>query len=281
MFNLRYHIASLVAVFLALAVGLVLGSVVVERGVLDRQRASIVQGLQAEYGRLGEENQELQADVERLRSYVRVSAPTLLGEPLTGRRVLVLANAGPVEGLSAVRTAIGEAGGEAHVVTAHAVDLGVGTSAVDSAASALVGSWESTSTGVSLVVEGLVREWGSVRTARPLTEALRSAGVLRMSSLPPSRRVDGVVVLAAHDGVPDAAAIAIAAGLARLGIPAVGVEAEVSTGVASAAARAGMSAVDGVEDPENALLLVRILEGAISGYYGTGDGADGDFPAFD
>ena len=36
MYNLRYHIASLVAVFLALAVGLLLGTVVVERGELDR-----------------------------------------------------------------------------------------------------------------------------------------------------------------------------------------------------------------------------------------------------
>jgi hypothetical protein len=49
MYNLRYHIVSLVAVFLALTVGLVLGTVVVERGVLTKQRAALVGDLTKQY----------------------------------------------------------------------------------------------------------------------------------------------------------------------------------------------------------------------------------------
>ena len=38
MYNIRYHIASLVAVFLALALGLVLGGLVVRQGGFDKQQ---------------------------------------------------------------------------------------------------------------------------------------------------------------------------------------------------------------------------------------------------
>ena len=64
MYNLRYHIASLVAVFLALSVGLVLGSIVVERGTLDEQREALVTSLQQEFTELNAENKLLKARVE-------------------------------------------------------------------------------------------------------------------------------------------------------------------------------------------------------------------------
>ena len=35
MVNLRYHIVSIVAVFLALGIGIVMGSTVVDRGIVD------------------------------------------------------------------------------------------------------------------------------------------------------------------------------------------------------------------------------------------------------
>ena len=49
MYNLRYHIASLVAVFLALSVGLLLGTVVAERGMITDQTGALVADLQARF----------------------------------------------------------------------------------------------------------------------------------------------------------------------------------------------------------------------------------------
>ena len=43
MYNIRYHIASLVAVFLALALGLVLGGLVVQQGTFSKQQKALVE----------------------------------------------------------------------------------------------------------------------------------------------------------------------------------------------------------------------------------------------
>ena len=65
MYNLRYHIASLVAVFLALAIGLILGTVVGERGTLDKQQTTLVTSLQKDFTLLRTENADLKRERDR------------------------------------------------------------------------------------------------------------------------------------------------------------------------------------------------------------------------
>ena len=48
MYNVRYHIASLVSVFLALALGLVLGGLIVDKTPATSQ-SSLVTGLKQEF----------------------------------------------------------------------------------------------------------------------------------------------------------------------------------------------------------------------------------------
>ncbi len=57
MFDMRYHIASLVAVFLALTVGIVLGTAIVNRGVLVRQQNALVGSLRTEFASLRDRGQ--------------------------------------------------------------------------------------------------------------------------------------------------------------------------------------------------------------------------------
>ena len=59
--RIRSLIASLVAVFLALSVGLVLGSIVVERGTIDRQQEALVKSLQNDFVRINRENKDFSA----------------------------------------------------------------------------------------------------------------------------------------------------------------------------------------------------------------------------
>ena len=63
MYNLRYHIASLVAVFLALAIGIVLGGLVVRQGVFDTQQRALVSSLQSEFNSIKKQNTALKSSL--------------------------------------------------------------------------------------------------------------------------------------------------------------------------------------------------------------------------
>lgn len=101
MINFRYHVVSLTAVFLSLAVGLVLGSTVLNGPMLD--------ALNNQVSTLGQANQQLREQVsfleeeaKREETFATEAAPLLLDGALTGRRValVVLPEAGDyVDGL--------------------------------------------------------------------------------------------------------------------------------------------------------------------------------------
>jgi hypothetical protein len=74
MINFRFHIASLIAVFLALAVGVVMGSTVIDRAIVDSLRNRI-DNVEKSADEQRDENARLQAEVNQLRGFVDASAP--------------------------------------------------------------------------------------------------------------------------------------------------------------------------------------------------------------
>jgi hypothetical protein len=89
MINLRYHIVSLVAVFLALALGIVMGSSVLEGGtisVLRKTSDEIKQSNQAYRA----ENEQLRAQVSQFQRFGEAALPVLAGGRLKGRSVILL-----------------------------------------------------------------------------------------------------------------------------------------------------------------------------------------------
>lgn len=89
MVDFRYHLVSIIAVFLALAVGIVVGTAALNGPVLDSLRGSIT--------RLTEDKRTLESDVDTLRGEVQASddfavevAPSLLRGSLSGERVLLV-----------------------------------------------------------------------------------------------------------------------------------------------------------------------------------------------
>jgi hypothetical protein len=87
--NFRYHVVSLTAVFLALAVGLVLGSTVLNGPMLDALE-SRVNTLGRDNSQLREQVSHLEEEVDREQDFATESAPMLLADQLTGRRVTML-----------------------------------------------------------------------------------------------------------------------------------------------------------------------------------------------
>ena len=89
MINFRYHVVSLTAVFLALAVGLVLGTAALN-GTVQNQLNQQVSGLRNSNDQLRGQVEELQTRADSQNEFVRQIAPGLLAAKLTGKSVLVV-----------------------------------------------------------------------------------------------------------------------------------------------------------------------------------------------
>ncbi|MEP6624629.1 MAG: copper transporter [Acidimicrobiia bacterium] len=93
MINFRYHVVSILAVFLALAIGTVMGASFVGRGVIDnlQKRIDIVQG---RVDRQRDENGRLQGENDRLNAYVEATQNFAVARTLVGVRTNVVAERG-------------------------------------------------------------------------------------------------------------------------------------------------------------------------------------------
>lgn len=89
MINFRYHVVSLTAVFLALAIGLVVGTAALNGPVADSLRDN-VNALRKNNEQLRETVNSLDTQVRKEEDFVVEAAPIMLGGKLAGRRVLVL-----------------------------------------------------------------------------------------------------------------------------------------------------------------------------------------------
>ncbi|WP_298460197.1 copper transporter [uncultured Cellulomonas sp.] len=95
MIDFRYHIVSLISVFLALAVGIVLGAGPLRETIGDTLTGQ-VEVLREEMEVLRSERDAAQSAVDRQAAYLEEAAPRLVGGTLTDRRVAVV-SLGPVD----------------------------------------------------------------------------------------------------------------------------------------------------------------------------------------
>ncbi|HEY5541572.1 MAG TPA: copper transporter [Coriobacteriia bacterium] len=279
MYNLRYHIASLVAVFLALAIGLVLGGLVVRQGVFDQQQRALVTSLQSEFGKLSKENSSLKASLSLEDAYAAQMTDQWTANRLAGRTVVIVTSGAPSEGADAAAAAVKSAGGKAAVVTFAKPGFGLSRSAVASAAASALGSATVTPTQED-VAKQLAAEWSGTSTAHTLTDALVAAGELKTSGLSGSTVATMAVDLAAFDRSPDAAALDLAQAYGAAGMYALGAEAlDSNTGVAAAAAARKLSAFDTLGTNAGRFTLVALLTGGQQGYYSNNARGVSLFPA--
>jgi hypothetical protein len=284
MYNLRYHVASLVAVFLALTVGLLLGTVVAERGTLDEGSRAMVEDLQRQFKALQTENTQLSTDLDRAAGFSSDVAPALVAGRLQDMTVAVVVNAGRGNGLSALVDVLEQSGATPVVYTFETPGLGLnealpnGLPALIGGEFATEGSGPASQAFIDAVAMRLAEEWSSAGS-RPVTELLVSQGVLSVRGDAAATAADACVSMSAFDGEPDAFARAVIAAFDDAGLLAAAAEASTQeTGVAADAADAGLSAVDHVETPQGAVSLVWLLSGEAEGYFGFGQGAKAPYP---
>lgn len=295
MFGLRYHVASLAAVFVALAVGILLG-VAISGRVTDAG-----EGLEEEL--LRGENQRLQQDLDSARAaadaasrrgeaseeLIRRAYPTLMDNRLEDENVAVLF-LGPADGAlrAEVEGALADADGGA---PSRVVALDVPIDAEELQAALEGDELLATYAGDGADFSDLGRELGRELVEggdTPLWSAL-STRLVEERSGTSSLPVDSAVVVATWlpeepaEEDPDPATTSLMEGLVRgvdgTGAPVVGVAASDDP---SAAVEFyldhGVSAVDDIDTQPGRLALALLLAGAEPGHYGLSEDADAVVP---
>jgi hypothetical protein len=284
MYNLRYHVASLVAVFLALTVGLLLGTVVAERGTVGEQSAALVADLQQQFKGLQGENTNLTAELGRTSAFNSDVVPALLAGRLSDTTVAVVVNAGRGGGLASLLAALEQAGATPVVYTLEASALRLTESVPEGLPELIGGEFAQGPAGpasaafVDAVAVRLAEEWTSAGS-RPVTDLLARTGALSIRGDAGGAAADACVAMSAFGGAPDDFALRIAEAFDAAGRRALGAEASTQeTGVAADAADRGLSAVDHVDTPQGAVSLVWLLSGAAEGSFGFGPAAESAYP---
>jgi hypothetical protein len=287
MFDLRYHVASLAAVFLALIIGILVGVGISDRGLVDSAKTKFLQDEVASLQHRLDNRSSQKADNARDRAaaqtFINETYPALARNRLKGKQIAVVF-VGSVDGgiRSAVNRALTDSG--AQQVRLRALKVPVEVRQLDAAlkgqpaADGLLGKANleglGRALGEELVLGGETPLWDALTGATPLVEE-QNGGT--------QKPADGVVVVrtvAPQRGGTTKFLLGLYEGLGSAAVPAVGAEQTDAADSATAVFRqAGLSTVDDVDTPIGRLALILLLSGQQAGQYGVKDSAtDGALP---
>jgi len=304
MFGLRYHVVSLAAVFVALAVGILLG-VAISGKVTDAR-----EGLEEEL--LRNENSRLQDDVDAARAAEEAATqrgeateqllarayPALMDGRLEGESIAVLF-LGPTEGSLRAEVegalADADAGAPAHVISldvpVDGADLGAALEGDELLAAYADEDADFSDLGRELgrelVEDGDAPLWSALssrlveeRTGN-ISDPVDSAVVVLTWTPPPEEEEldeQAAADLEATTSLMDG----LVGGLDAVGIPVVGVASGgAPPEVVELYRDQGISSVDDVDAQAGRLALALLLAGAEPGHYGVGDDTDGVIPSIE
>jgi Copper transport outer membrane protein, MctB len=283
MFDLRYHVASLAAVFLALVIGILVGvgiSGSVSKGEKSLEKQRIAQ-LQGQLSGTSATIDGLKKRQAAALAFMKTAYPVVMRNRLKGKRIAVVF-VGPKD--TTTNSLIDETlfdAGAAQPARVRALHVPVDPTALDQtlvgrpALAQYSGSGQLGALGRALAEELVVG--GDT----PLWDALSNQLVVERIG-GSQRPVDGVVVVrSAKPQIGETGQFlrGFYGGLASGGVPAVGVETTHSKLTAVRAfSENGLSSVDDLDRPEGRFALVLLLRGADGGHYGVKGKPDGVLP---
>jgi hypothetical protein len=281
MFDLRYHVASLAAVFLALIIGILVGVGVsdpvdnAKTRLLERRVAD----LEGQLDQRTDRSTRLDRERAAAQRFINETYPTLVRNRLKGKQVAVLF-VGSADGAvrTAVKDALADAG--AQQLRLRAIKVPVDAKQLNAAlkSAPVAGSFVGPdrmdqvgrALGQELVFGGETPTWDALND---FVEERVGGG---------KKPADGVVVV--RNVAPQRAAtsrllLGLYSGLTSSPAPAVGVETTDAAHSATEVFRqAGLSTVDDVDTRVGRYALVLLLAGAQSGQYGVKDSAEDPLP---
>jgi hypothetical protein len=286
MFDLRYHVASLAAVFLALVIGILVGVGISDRGYVDRAQRGLLEQriakLQSDLGDARAHADNLAAQQRATQAFVTDTYPELMANRLRGKSIaLVFLGPSDAHVRTSLQEALTDAGASGWVrVRALKFPLDVpqidNTLAGDPAFARYVGDARLPALGKSLAEElaagGKAPLWS---TLAEQIVAERTGGE--------DRPADGVIVVRTAAKQYDGTARFLAgfySGLIAAPVPVVGVETtDARRSSVKVFQRNGISSVDDIDEPIGRFALTLLLDGAKAGHYGVKpSAADGVLP---
>lgn len=307
MIDFRYHLVSIIAIFLALAVGIVLGTTTINQTVL-RNIQSEVKRLSSDKAAQRDQIAGLQQGSKEQQAFIAGAEPLLEAGALAGQRVAMIAAPGVPE---PTRTGLQEALRRAGAVVTNDVRLTNGftdprqANALDDLATRLVvpGRLPARASGASLAAAELAAVLVAKPGTRPASQdaiqttlaGFQQGSFLSVSDTPGGPAGVAVIVVPPAPATPDensatAAKIMIdlasrfsarsAATLVAGPITATAPGGMLAAVRADKAAR-GLASVDSVDAPAGRIAAVRALRSALSGRvgaFGFGPGASSPLP---
>ena len=273
MFDLRYHVASLAAVFFALVIGILVGVALASHGLGNAERKKLQADVRNARARIDDLKAQAQADKAETQ-FAGSAYDAVMANRLRGAHVGILF-VGPVDNTvrSAIENTLSDAGASTRRMRAITLPLNAhsiqGALAKRSAlASFAVGPKRFLNVGRELATEFVTG------TNTALWDALEEQ-LVEVRSGGGKRPVDAVVVVRTAEPQTRPASAQLVAGLFRAfadgGVPAVGVELR---GTFPSAVQTykhyGLSSVDDLDLPEGRVALAVLLspQPPMSGHYG-------------
>jgi len=256
----RWHAASLAAVFLSLALGILLGSTALGGDGLARRQELAVRRIEADVAHLRQE----EADNAALRQFAGEALPWIIGNRLRGRAVTLVVLGTP----SAARDVISDLQLAQASVYLVAIPAGLAPAAADGWGQ-LAAAWSLRAVDHGAILERAADLLAASLPTGAVPELLLGTGAAIAEGTP--RPPVAVVVLSGPDAPPDAprrlvtdlaglpTAVAAASGAAR-------------SSLIPPFASLGRATVDDVDQPAGRAALILALAGH-PGRYGTGPGA--------
>ena len=287
MFDFRYHVASLAAVFIALVTGIIVGVAISGSGFIESQERDLlndeIRALRGDLERARDREAALEEAQDAAEAFVDESYAVVIADRLRDRRIAVLFVGGidTRRLLPAVDRTISDAGGERVRLLALEVPIDVRLEAIESELSsrpALAGyagddnlrnlgrdlAREFVSGGPTPLWDALSGELVQEREGRRQREA---EAVVVVRTAEPQEGPTARFLRGLYDGLDGS-------------VPAVGVESTTATPSAvDVFRRSGLSSVDNVDTAVGRVTLALLLAGGREGHYGVKDTADAILPA--
>jgi hypothetical protein len=278
MLDLRYHVASLSAVFLALVIGILVGVGISGRGFVDkserRNYENRISALQSRADQLSAEKSLLALQGEAGRAFADDTYPVLMHDRLAGKDIALIVVGSSGGALGDARQALDDAG--AATTLYRVLKVPVPVTQIRKALAVVPGFHKLDDVGHELALE-----WTTVGKT-PIDDRISSL-VVEEQRGSAGTGVNGVVVLEGTPSPDPQTQLFLGgflAGLGAAGVPIVATEKTdaAPTLVPSWQRVSGMSTVDDVDTPSGKLALALLLGGAPEGNFGVKQTADAPLP---
>ena len=278
MIDMRYHVISLVAVFLALGIGILLGTTLVERGLIAEQKSQI-SSLKQTFEDIKKKNASLHSDLEAYTRYADESRPYMVTNMLLGKAYAVLTTRNPDNAtLAKIANGLAAAGASAPVtITISGSDTFNNQSVIANLATLFQMPADATQLKARVFAE-IVNQLATVSNTGILV-TMQQLGVIEVhGSL--SAPVAGAVLLGPVEaGALDKTDVPIVKTFVATAFPVVGVSGSTTeAAVLTLYKKNGISTVDHVDTVPGQVALDMSLAGK-PGNYGSGPEATRMLPA--